>query len=98
MRQIQIEHDPNESLPSNAPYWVIGIALVFSWSYYLYSQEFNWWPISLGLLTGFFLTHLAMEKIDKKYPGSLAVTDPTGPRSPVAGDHHVKQRPTRIIG
>lgn len=78
----QIEHDPDEPKidRSSFPYWQGFVVVGLLWAGYLYSFEFQWLPIALGLGTGVMLTAWAIEITGNKVPQSWRTKprDPTG--------------------
>lgn len=92
---MQIEHNPHEKRPTNAVYWVLGTALLFSWSCYFYFRDPDWWPLALGWLSGMVLATWAIEITGDKVPDSWR-GKPASARRPTASQEHVDERPTRI--
>ncbi len=77
-----IDHDPNEPKKPYKPVsWLLIWAIIaFGWAGYLLTEEFNWYPIALGLGTGTMLATWAIEVTGNKVPDSWRRKSPNRDR------------------
>lgn len=66
----QIDHEPNESRPTNAIWWFWLVALALMWAWAFYFVPIDWRLIGLGFLTGLIFVSWAMDRTGGKVPDS----------------------------
>ena len=69
---MQIDHEPNEpKIDRSKGGWLSTFAVLgLAWAGYLYFNEFQWWPVAIGLGTGVLLTAWAIDITSNKVPES----------------------------